>query len=147
MKIILIKDVKNKGKKGDIIEVANGYAGFMFRNQTAIKSTKENLEKIKMENIQKEKEVAALIAQVEETKKFIEKNPLTIKVRTSENGRIFGSISTKQLVNDYQKKYNIRLDKKKIITDSIMNALGTYRLKVQLHKTTVAELVVKIEGN
>lgn len=146
MRLIMIKDVKGKGKIGEIKEFSNGYAQFLIRNKSARMATDEAISEIKQI---KENEAAAeleKIQKMEDVKKFIESNPIHIKVKTGAQDRVFGTVSTKQVVSEYFKKFGVKIDKKKIKTQETINSLGTYILEIELHKKVIAKLDVKVEG-
>lgn len=146
MKIILIKDVRGKGKIGDILEIANGHANFLIRNGSAKPATEEAIDDLNQQRADAEAKELALIEEMKKVKEFIEKNPISIKVKTGEQGRVFGTVSTKQIVSEYLKKYDVKIDKKKIKHGETINALGTYILEIELHKQVLAKLDVKVEG-
>jgi large subunit ribosomal protein L9 len=146
MKVILIKDVKGKGKLGDIIELPNGHANFLIRNKSARPATEDAVDELKQEREAKEAAELALIDEMKLKKEFIENNPIAIKVKTGEKQRVFGTVSTKQVVSEYMKKYDVKIDKKKIKSSETINALGTYILEIELHKKVIAKLDVKVEG-
>lgn len=146
MKIILIKDVKGKGKIGDIIDIANGHANFLIRNGSAKAATEEAVTDLNQQRADAEAKELALIEEMKKVRDFIEKNPISIKVKTGEQGRVFGTVSTKQVVSEYLKKYDVKIDKKKIKSGETINSLGTYILEIELHKQVIAKLDVKVEG-
>jgi len=145
MKVILTEDVKGRGKVGDVIEVANGYANYLFKNNLALPANDENLQILNDKKKKEADEEEKLIAEMALLKSFIESNPVSIKVKTGAEGKIFGTVSTKQIVDEYKKQYDIKLDKKKIKTEETVNALGTYLLKIELHKQVEAIITVRIE--
>jgi len=145
MKVILTKDVKGKGKLGDIIELPNGHANFLIRNKSARPATEDAVEELNNERIALIEQEEALVDKMREVKEFIEKNPISIKVKTGDKGRVFGTVSTKQVVSAYLKKYDVKIDKKKIKTKETINTLGTYILEIELHKQVIAKLDVKVE--
>ncbi|QVK21525.1 50S ribosomal protein L9 [Mycoplasmatota bacterium] len=145
MKVILLVDVKGKGKKGDVINVANGYANFLFKNKQAIVANSENVNLLEKEKQLVKDNEEKRIMEMNELKSFIEANPISIKVRTGKEGKVFGTVSTKQVVSAYLKKYDKKIDKKKFKTDEIINTLGTYDLKLELHKKVIATLKVRVE--
>jgi len=144
MKIILTKDVKGKGKSGDIIEVPNGFANHLLRNKQAIVATPDNIKQLEYEqNLEKEKE-AQYIKEMEALKQIVDAASLRIEVKVGQNGKLFGSVSTKQIVDEFKKQYNIDLDKRKIILDNDINALGTYRIPIQLYKKIMATITLYV---
>lgn len=144
MKVILLKDIKGKGKKGDVINVADGYArNFLFPGNNAIEATKENLNALKGKNeaIAHRKEVAFETAQdLAERLKAVE---VTIKAKAGAGGKLFGSVTAKDIAEELKKNTGIPLDKRWIETDGIKSC-GSYHLKVWLHPKVSAQLTVHV---
>lgn len=145
MRIILTTEVKGKGKKGDIIDVKSGYGNFLIRSGQAIMATVDNIKELEKEQ-EKEKRLAlSKENEMKELRDKIEGNPVTIGVKVGKEGKIFGSVSSKMIVDEYKAKYDITLDRKKIIKEDI-NALGTYVVTVDLHPEVKAKLTVYVVG-
>ncbi|MBQ1506320.1 MAG: 50S ribosomal protein L9 [Erysipelotrichales bacterium] len=145
MKVILLADVKNVGKKGEIVEVANGYANnFLIRNRKAVAYTKGS-----MNVLQKQKEDAAeaeakAVAEAEELKKKIEEIKLTFPVKVGKEGKTFGSISTKAMTEALSKQYGLTVDKKKFVDTASLDTPGFHKVRVELHKGVIAVLTVRL---
>ena len=143
MKVIFIKDLKKQGKVNEIKEVSDGYAtNFLIKNGYAVKYTKtssaildKNIEDKRKEDEQNKKEAEII-------KEKLEKITLEFKVQ-SNNGKVFGSISSKQIVEELNKK-NIKIDKKMISLDNAINTLGSHIIDINLYKTVIAKLTVKL---
>ena len=145
MRIILTTEVKGKGKKGDIIDVKSGYGNFLIRSGQAIIASVDNIKELEKE---KEKEKRLALSKENEMKDLrdkIEANPVTIGVKVGKEGKIFGSVSSKMIVDEYKAQYDITLDRKKIIKDEIQ-ALGTFVVLVDLHPDVKAKLTVYVVG-
>ncbi len=145
MRIILTTEVKGKGKKGDIIDVKSGYGNFLIRSGQAIIASVDNIKELEKE---KEKEKRLALSKKNEMKDLrdkIEANPVTIGVKVGKEGKIFGSVSSKMIVDEYKAQYDITLDRKKIIKDEIQ-ALGTFVVLVDLHPDIKARLTVYVVG-
>ena len=142
MKIILIKDVKKQGKKGDIIEVKDGYGTFLINKGEAVLATTNSIDRLDRENKEKEKQELNLIKKCEELKKKIEKLTITFKVKTGEQDRVFGSISAKQIVEELKSK-GYEIDKKQIKINVQISSLGFHNVEIELHKEVTA--VIKVE--
>ena len=145
MRIILTTEVKGKGKKGDIIDVKSGYGNFLIRSGQAIIASVDNIKELEKE---KEKEKRLALSKENEMKDLrdkIEANPVTIGVKVGKEGKIFGSVSSKMIVDEYKAQYDITLDRKKIIKDEIQ-ALGTFVVLVDLHPDIKARLTIYVVG-
>lgn len=144
MKVILLSDVKNKGKKGQVVNVADGYANYLINNNLAVLANESNLKKLaKEKEIQKEKEKQAF-EEAKALKAKLENLQLIFKVKVGEDGKIFGSISTKQIVDALKNQHGFNIDKRKIILDDSIKSLGYTKVKVQLHKDVIAEFSVLV---
>lgn len=146
MKIILLEDVKNVGKKGEIVEVADGYGrNFLVRNKLAVEATAQSkliLEKQKQQKIEQEKEdiknAEALMLKLAEI-------TLVFPVKTGDNGKVFGSVSSKQIAEELIKKHKITIDKRKILDEGPFNTLGFYNIKIELHKQVIATIKIQLK--
>jgi len=134
MKIILLKDVKGKGKKDDIIEVSDGYGNnYLIKNKLGVLYTSGSKKVLDKElNIRQEQE-DILVSELNEIKKKLENKDITFKVKTGEFDRVFGNVSTKQ-ISDELKKLGFNIDKKCIKTNSNIDTLGVHKVLVELHK-------------
>lgn len=134
MKVILLKDVKGKGKKDDIIEVSDGYGNnYLIKNKLGVLYTKGSKDVLDKElNLRQEQE-DALVNNLNEIKNKLENTDVKFKVKTGKDGRVFGNISTKQICEELKKKgYNI--DKKCLKTNSNIDSLGVHKVLIELHK-------------
>ncbi|MDA3932278.1 MAG: 50S ribosomal protein L9 [Tenericutes bacterium] len=144
MKVILIKDVKGKGKKGDVIEVATGYGNYLLTSKNAIKANSANIEALEDERQElKEKENKAKKKALD-LKEKIEKSPIKLYVKLGESGKLFGSINTKQIADELKKQHSITVDKRKINLEDKINTLGNFDIDVKLHKDIVATIDVQV---
>lgn len=144
MKVILKQDIKGVGKKDEIINASDGYAkNFLFPKKLAVLADKTNMGELKSkkdsEEYRKEEERKKAIMQKEK----IEKDILQIKVKTGENGKLFGSITSKEIAENLETQYKIKIDKKKITMDSI-KTLGTYTVNIKLFEGIKANLKIMI---
>ena len=146
MKIILLEDVKNVGKKGEIVEVADGYGrNFLVRNKLAVEATAQSkliLEKQKQQKIEQEKED---IKNAEALKLKLAEITLVFPVKTGDNGKVFGSVSSKQIAEELIKKHKITIDKRKILDEGPFNTLGFYNIKIELHKQVIATIKIQLK--
>ena len=143
MKVIFIKDLKKQGKVNEIKEVSDGYAtNFLIKNGYAVKYTKTSADILDKDIKKKEEMEKEAIKEAREIKEKLEKLVLEFKV-TANNGKVFGSISNKQISEELKTK-GFNIDKKLIDTYGAISTLGVHIVKVNLHKKVVSELKVKL---
>ena len=124
MKVILMSDIKGVGKKDEIINASDGYArNFLFPKKLAVEANAENLGKLKGRNDSKQHKKDVEKNEAEQIAQKLEKITLTIEVKAGENGKIFGGVSTKEISEQLEKGYNIKIDKKKKNTAMSMYTL------------------------
>lgn len=145
MKVILLQDVKKQGKKDQIINVSDGYAqNYLIKLGLAVPANETNKKTLDRDLKKRADAEDALIAECEEIKKKLSNVIIKFKAKTGKDGRMFGSISTKQ-VSDELKKLGYDIDKKILACDHPMDTLGTHVVKANLHKKVVAEIKVTVE--
>lgn len=140
MKVILIKDLKGKGKKDDIIEVAAGYGNNLVRSQIAVIASPENMKALDEKKHQEAIKEAELLQEMKNLKEKIEKTEVKIKVKVGKEGKLFGSVSSKQVADAISSQLNVKMDKRKFDMDTTITSLGTYEIKIQLHKDVTAKI-------
>ena len=145
MKVILLKDVKGKGKKGDIINISDGYArNYLFPRKLAEEATQNS---INILNKQKEKERKLKLAEIEKAQKLAESlkgKELKIIAKAGENGKLFGAITNKDIANEINKKFNLNIDKKKVFINTI-KLLGAYDVELKLYPDISTKVKVIVE--
>lgn len=145
MKIILKQDVKGHGKKGDIITVKDGFGmNYLIKNGYGVQADATEIKKLTKENLKKQEEEQNNIKQAEELKKELAQHELIFVVKTGKTDQIFGSVSPKQIATELTKK-GFKIDKKKIIEDIPLSSLGTYQVKIQLHKSVIGTIKVTLK--
>ncbi len=145
MKVILLEDVKKVGKKGDVVKVADGYGqNFLIKNKLAVIETAYGKEVVKENEKQRELEELERKKEAEKLKDVIEAITLEYKLKSGKDGRTFGSVSTKQIVQDLREKHDIRVDKRKMIDAHPIQALGYTKIKVELYRNVVATITVHL---
>ena len=145
MKVILLQDVKGVGKKGQTVEVSDGYANnFILPRRLGVMATKRSQEilNLQIEDARKKDEENRLNAQ--EVAKQLETITLEFVAPSGKDGRMFGSISSKQIVDALKSKHNISIDKRKFVDKYPMNAFGYTNLKIELYKGVIGTIRVHI---
>lgn len=146
MKVIFLKDVKGKGKKGEIKIVADGYAhNFLIKQGLAIEANTANTSTLANQQKKEEKAAAQELAEAQKLKEILEKVSVELTAKAGEGGRLFGSITTKQIAEELQKKHGIKVDKRKMELEDAIRALGTTNVPVKLHHEVVAVLKVHVK--
>ncbi|MBS9337109.1 50S ribosomal protein L9 [Fructobacillus parabroussonetiae] len=148
MKVVFLEDVKGRGKKGEVKEVPDGYANnFLIKNKKAEPATGKNLGAVKGRQKAEEKQAAAELAAAEELKALLEneKTIVTIPGKAGTDGRLFGAVSSKQIVAALEKQYQVKLDKRKLLMNQPIHAMGFTTIPVKLHKKVQADLRVHVQ--
>ncbi len=144
MKVILMKDLKNKGKKGDVINVAPGYGNYLLTSKQAIEATPENMQVLEDEHAKAADQARQELEEAKALKERIDFRAVKLYVKVGENGKMYGKITTKQIADAMKEQHGIDLDKRKIHLDKPITTLGTTPIEVKLHKDVSAtfELLV-----
>jgi large subunit ribosomal protein L9 len=145
MKVILKADIKGVGKKDQIINASDGYArNFLFPKNLAVEANAENMAKLKSKN---ESIAYKKNQEKEEAKKIADKMGkilLKIKVKSGENGKIFGGVSSKEIAENLEKQYSIKIDKKKIELKETIKTLGSTTVNVKLYEGVLGKLKLDV---
>ena len=145
MKVILLQDVKGKGKKGQILEVSDGYArNFMLPKKIAIEATADAINTVKMNDKATQERIAREKAEALATSKKLREMTVVVKAKGGGAGRLFGSV-TNQEIADALAKAGVKLDKRKIVISDPIKNVGTYTVNCKLGYEITAPLTVKIE--
>ena len=145
MKVILKQDIKNVGKKNEIINAADGYArNFLFPKKKAVEANAENLAKLKSKNdsIAYKKEMD--LQEAKEIAKKINDITLTLKVKSGENGKIFGGVTAKEIAEELKKSHGIEIDKKKVVLNETIKNIGRFSVEIKLNEGVSAKLTIQI---
>ena len=146
MKVILLQDVKGKGKKGQMLEVSDGYArNFMLPRKLAIEATADAINTMKMNDKATQERIAREKAEAMEISKKLRELTLTVTAKGGGAGRLFGSVTNQEIADALQKKAGIKLDKRKIVISDPIKNVGTYTVTCKLGYEINAPLTVKIE--
>ncbi|MFP3356564.1 50S ribosomal protein L9 [Planococcus sp. SIMBA_143] len=145
MKVIFLKDVKNVGKKGDIKNVADGYANnFLLKNNLAVEADQAAMSKLAGQQKKQEKEAEQELDEAKELKEKLEALTIELTAKSGDDGRLFGSITTKQIAKELEKTYGHKIDKRKMELDDAIRALGYTNVPVKLHHDVTATLRVHV---
>lgn len=143
MKVILLEDVKNIGIKGQIINAKDGYArNFLFPKKLAIEATDANLKNLENAKKKKEDKEREILEEAKALEEELMQKIIVIKTKAGEHGKLFGSITTKEISELLEKEHEIIIDKKKFDLDEPIKSLGEYHVKIKLHPTVNAKLKV-----
>ena len=146
MKVIFIKDVKGQGKQDEIKEVKDGYAmNYLIKNKLAVMYTETSNKRLENEKRERKEKEAQAIKEANELKNKLSKVKVNFKVKTGEKDKVFGSISSKQIKEELDKK-GYSIDKKKIKVDEPITSLGHHFVNIELHKEVIAKLEVVLES-
>ncbi len=146
MKVILLQDVKGKGKKGAMIEVSDGYArNFMLPKKMAIEATPDAINTKKMNDKATQERIAREKAEALELSKKLREMTLVVMARGGGNGRLFGSVTNQEIADALEAKTGVTLDKRKIVISDPIKNVGTYTVTCKLGYEISAPLTVKIE--
>jgi large subunit ribosomal protein L9 len=146
MKVIFLKDVKGKGKKGEVKNVSDGYAhNFLIKQGLAAEATAAAMSSLNAQKKKEEKQAEVELENAKELKEKLEKITVELLAKSGEGGRLFGSITSKQIAEELQKKHKIKIDKRKIEMDDAIRALGVTKVPVKLHSEVTATLNVHVK--
>lgn len=148
MKVILLEDVKSLGKKGQIVNINDGYArNFVLPKKLGVEATPKNLNDLKLQNANKEKLAQEALDAAKELAAKLEAGKVVLFIKTGEGGKAFGSVSSKEIATEVKNQMGYEIDKKKIQLKDAIKTLGTHTVPVKLHAKVTAELkVVVTEG-
>ncbi len=145
MKVILLEDVKPHGKKGDIVDVSDGYArNVLFKKKQGVEATPTNINNLKLQNQHADKVAAENLAAAEALAEEMKEWLVETAIKSGEGGRTFGSVSSKEIATAVKAQYGKDIDKKKIQIDGAINSLGVHEVKVKLHQKVTATLRVHV---
>lgn len=145
MKVIFLQDVKGKGKKGETKNVADGYAhNFLLKNNLAVEATLANMKSLEAQNNKLKREAAEELAEAKVLKEKLEKLTVELIAKSGEGGRLFGSITSKQIADELEKAHKIKVDKRKLELEDPIRSLGVTNVPVKLHQEVTATLKVHV---
>ncbi len=146
MKVILLEDVKNLGKKGQLVEVSDGYArNYIFAKKLGLEATSKNLNDLKLQKAHEDKLAAQRLEDAKAFAADLEKVQVVLKLKTGEGGKLFGSVSSKEIAQAAKEQFHLEIDKKKLVLPNPIRAVGTTIVPVKLHPQVTGELKVIVQ--
>lgn len=147
MKVILTQDVKKVGKKGELLEVKDGYArNALFPKGLAVEANNVNMNQRKLEQRAEDKRKQQELDEANEIASKIDDKEIKLSVKAGEGGKVFGSITSKEIAEEIQKKFNVKVDKKKIQLKEAIKGLGGQKVVIKLHPSVTATITVLVVG-
>jgi large subunit ribosomal protein L9 len=145
MKVILLEDVKSHGKKGDIVDISDGYAkNYILPKKLGVEANSKNLNDLKLQNANAQKIAAQKLADAQALADQLADKQVSLKIKVGKDGRAFGSISTKEIAQAVKEQLDIELDKKKMVLPVPIRDLGTFTVNLKLHAKVTGELKVVV---
>ena len=145
MKVILLQDVKSLGKKGEIVNVSDGYArNFVLPKKLGVEANSSNMNDLKLQKANADKVAQEQLAAAKELAALMETKEVILTMKAGEGGRAFGSVSSKEIAAAAKTQCGLELDKKKIQLPEAIKALGVYEVNVKLHTKVTGKLKVKV---
>lgn len=145
MQVVLLEDVKALGKKGQIVNVNDGYArNFILPKKLGVEATSKNLNDLKLQKANADKQAAEQLAAAKELAAKIEALSVNLTMKAGEGGRAFGSVSGKEIAAAVSEQLGLDIDKKKMVLPEPIKTFGTHEVPVKLHRDVTAKLSVKV---
>lgn len=145
MKVILLEDVKNVGKKGQVIEANDGYArNCLLKKKLGVEATSANMNDLKLKNNNDAKIAKEQLEAAKQFAKDLEDKSVTLAIKAGEGGKTFGSVSSKEIAAAYKEQCGVEIDKKKIQLPEAIRSFGVYEVPVKLHPQVTGTLKVKV---
>lgn len=146
MKIILTEDVKSLGKKGEIVEVNDGYArNFILPKKLGLEANGRNMNDLKLQKANADKLAKEQLEAAQEFARVMETKEVIVTMKSGEGGRVFGSVSSKEIAQEAKKQCQMEIDKKKIRLPEPIKSFGVYEVSVKLHPRVTGKLKVKVQ--
>ncbi|MFC4321714.1 50S ribosomal protein L9 [Litchfieldia salsa] len=145
MRVIFLKDVKGKGKKGEVKNVSDGYANnFLLKQGLAVEATNSNVKTLEAKKNKEQQEAVEELNQAKQLKETVEALTIELSAKSGDGGRLFGSVTSKQIADELAKKHKIKIDKRKFDLPDGIRALGFTNVPVKLHPEVVATVKVHV---
>ena len=145
MKVILLQDVKSLGKEGDVVNVSDGYArNFIIPKKLGVEANEKNKNDLKLKKQREAKEEAQRLEKAQKLAKELEKVTVVVTMKAGEGGRVFGSVSAKEIAQEAKKQYDLDLDKKKIQLSEPIKSFGTFEIPIRLHPQVTGKFMLNV---
>lgn len=145
MKVILLQDVKSVGKRGEVVDVSDGYAkNYIFKKKLGTPADSKNMNDLKLKLANEEKIAAQNLAAARELSKEMESKKVIVSLKAGEGGKPFGSVSSKEIAQEAKAQFDLDIDKKKIVLDEVIRSFGVFEVPVKLHPQVTAKLKVEV---
>ena len=145
MQVVLLQDVKALGKKGEMVNVSDGYArNFLLKKNLGVEATPKNLNDLKLKKANEEKLAAEELAKAQELAKELEGRKITLAIKAGEGGRAFGSVSTKEIAKAISDQLGMEIDKKKLVLPEPIRTFGVTEVPIRLHREVIGKLAVHV---
>jgi large subunit ribosomal protein L9 len=145
MKVILLRDDKNLGKKGDLIEASDGYArNYLIPKKIGMEATAKNLNDLRMQKAKKEKQEREQQEAAQAMAELLMGKQAIVRMKAGEGGRVFGSVSAKEIAAAFQEQHNLTVDRKKIQLPENLKSFGSYEIPLKLHPKVTGKLNLKV---
>lgn len=145
MKVILLEDVKALGKKGQVVDVSDGYGkNFILKKKLGVEANGANMNDLKLQKAQNEKLAKEQLEAAKALAARLEEMSVTLSIKAGEGGRAFGSVSSKEIAAAYKEQNSVEIDKKKIQLPEALKTFGTHEVPVKLHPQVTGTLRVKV---
>ena len=146
MKVILLQDVKSLGKKGEIVNVNDGYArNFILPKKLGLEANGKNMNDLKLQKNNEAKVAKEHLEATKELAKQLEAGKVEVAIKVGEGGKVFGSVSNKEIAAEVKKQLGLEIDKKKVQLKDALKTLGTHKVPVKLHPEVTAEVTVEVK--
>jgi len=145
MQVILLEDVKGTGKKGELVNVSDGYArNFLMPRKLAKIADAQAINELKNAEQSRQHKIAVETAEAQANAKRLEGQTIVMTAKAGQGGRLFGSVTSKEIANEIKQKFSLPIDKRKVVLESDIKAFGTYKCEVKLYTGISAAINVKV---
>ena len=144
MELILLEDVKNLGKKGDTVTVKDGYGRNLVSKKLAVQATAKAVNDLKLQKLHEQKVAEKRLEDAKKLKDQLAGMTISVPVKVGKDGKLFGSVTSKEIADAFKRQLGIEIDKKKIALDEPVKSVGKYEVPIRLHPTVATELHVEV---